>query len=362
MTPAHPLTRTLVVPRLELESGAVLTDLVAAYRTWGQLAPGGGNAVLVEHALTGSANVDEWWPNLIGEGRALDPARYFIVAINALGSCYGTTGPTTPRTPGGVPWGADFPRVSVRDIVNLEAKVADALGVARWAVVLGGSLGGMRALEWTASFPARVGSVLTLGAPARHSAWAIGWNAIARAALLADPKFAAGRYSPEDPPRSGLAAARATSMLSYRAFAGFESRFGRDVEDGRFAVEQWLDRHGESFVARFDANSWLTLSHAMDTHDVARGRGDLASVLRGNGVPARLVGISSDALYPASEVRAVAEAWPTAEYVELVSDHGHDGFLIEEGEVSGIVAAHLKALTERGVDRLVSVHVSFSRP
>jgi homoserine O-acetyltransferase len=151
-------------------------------------------------------------------------------------------------------------------------------------------------------------------------------------------------------------------MLSYRAFESFESRFGRDVEDGRFAVEHWLDRHGESFVARFDANSWLTLSHAMDTHDIARGRGDLASVLRGLEIPACLVGISSDALYPAAEVKAVAEAWPTAEYVELTSDHGHDGFLIEEGEVSGIVAAHLKALATAGVDRLVSVHVSFSRP
>jgi homoserine O-acetyltransferase len=326
------------VDRLELESGEILTDVRVAYRTWGRLAPGGDNAVLVEHALTGSADVDDWWPSLIGEGRALDPRRDFIVAINALGSCYGTTGPTSLRPGSGEPWGPEFPKITVRDMVNLETRVADALGVERFAVALGGSLGGMRALEWAVSYPDRVESVIALGAPARHSAWAIGWNAIARSALLADPKFRDGRYPKDDPPRAGLAAARATSMLSYRSFDGLDQRFARSHQDGRFEVENWLARHGESFILRFEANSWLTLSLAMDTHDLGRGRGDLAAVLGATPVRALLVGISTDVLYPPREVEAVARIWPAAEYLALESSHGHDAFLIEKEAVNRAIA------------------------
>lgn len=331
-------SESLDVGPLELESGEILSDVRVAYRTWGKLARDGANAILVEHALTGSAGVEEWWPGILGSGRALDPSRDFIVATNALGSCYGTTGPTSWRGAAREIWGAAFPRITVRDMVNLEARVADALNVERWSLILGGSLGGMRALEWAATFPGRVGSVLTLGAPAKHSAWAIAWNAIARAALLADSKFRDGRYPPNDPPRKGLAAARATSMLSYRSFPGLDERFGRRLERGRFEVEHWLDRHGQSFVERFDANSWLTLSHAMDTHDLARGRGSMASVLGGLEVDALLIGISSDALYPEEEVEAVARAWPRSRYVTLQTSHGHDGFLIEKEAVNRLVA------------------------
>jgi len=330
---------SLSVDRLELESGEALSDLRVAYRTWGRLAPGGANAVLVEHALTGSAEVDDWWPGLIGEARALDPTRDFVVAINALGSCYGTTGPTSPRPEGGGAWGPAFPKITVRDMVNLEARVADALGVSRWAAVLGGSLGGMRSLEWAVSYPNRVESVIALGAPARHSAWAIGWNAIARSALFADPKFNSGRYEAEDPPAAGLAAARAVSMLSYRSFEGLDRRFGRGQREERFEVEHWLDRHGESFVGRFDANSWLTLSLAMDTHDVARGRGEIADVLKTATARALFIGISTDVLYPAREVEGVARLWPRGEYLELESAHGHDAFLIEKEAVNQAIAS-----------------------
>ena len=337
MKPLHPKTQFVEIARLVLESGDVLERVRVAYRTWGTLASGGDNAVLVEHALTGSPNLDEWWNDILGEGRALDPRKDFVVATNALGSCYGTTGPASAKPDSHDPWGADFPQVTVRDMVNLEAAVADALGVDRWSLVLGGSLGGMRTLEWAIGRPERVGAIAVLGAPARHSAWAVGWNAIARSALTADPRFLNGRYAPDDPPRAGLAAARATSMLSYRSFEGLEERFGRKKEEGRFEVERWLDRHGASFVERFDANSWLTLSRAMDTHDVARGRGTLEEVLGASSARALFVGISTDALYPAREVEGVASLWPGAEFVHLESPHGHDAFLIEGESVNAIL-------------------------
>ena len=335
-----PKASTLTVPRLPLESGDVLFDVEVAYRTWGALSERRDNAVLVEHALTGSPHVDEWWGDVLGHGKALDPERDFVLATNVLGSCYGTTGPTSRRQGRDELWGADFPRITVRDMVNLEVRVAEALDIEKWALVIGGSLGGMRALEWAVSFPERVGAIAVLGAPARHSAWAVGWNAIARSALLADPKFREGRYSADDPPKSGLAAARATSMLSYRSFDGLHERFARrveDTEDGRFEVERWLDRHGATFVDRFDANSWLALSRAMDTHDVVRGRGEIEKVLAGVDVRALFVGISSDVLYPAREVERVAALWPSARYELVESIHGHDAFLIEGETMNALI-------------------------
>jgi homoserine O-acetyltransferase/O-succinyltransferase len=351
----NPKTLTLNVPRLALESGDVLRDITVAYRAWGTLSPEGDNAILVEHALTGSPHLDEWWFDILGPERALDPEKDFVVATNVLGSCYGTTGPLSPREPGSTEiWGADFPKITVRDMVALEAQVADALGVKRWALVIGGSLGGMRALEWAASHPDRVASVAALAAPARHSAWAIGWNAIARSALLADPKFRGGRYPRHDPPNAGLAAARATSMLSYRSFDGLDERFGRKVEDGRFDVERWLDRHGETFVERFDANAWLALSKAMDTHDITRGRGDLKTVVADLDVRALFVAISTDALYPAREVEAVASVWPGSEYVLIDSAHGHDAFLIE-GEVVNAILKSFRQPAMKRVTRTAAV-------
>lgn len=331
-TPLHPETRRFEAGSLRLESGETLRDVVVAYRTWGRLAPGGGNAVLIEHALTGSANVDEWWPGLIGAGRVLDPSRDFIVCANALGSCYGTSGPLSGLGPA-------FPSITLRDMVALEERLSDHLGVSRWSLVIGGSLGGMRALEWGASAPTRVGSVIALGAPAKHSAWAIGWSAIARKALRADPSFRNGRYAADDPPRGGLAAARAVSMVSYRSPECVEFRFGRRAaSDGAFEIEAWLDHHGESFVDRFDANSWLALSRAMDTHDLARGRASsVADALKGLQIPALIVGITSDALYPYAEVERLARDWPGASFARLESPHGHDAFLIEQEQVETLI-------------------------
>ena len=357
MSPAtHPKASTFVVPRLPLESGEILLDVEVAYRTWGSLSERSDNAILVEHALTGSPHIDEWWGDILGPGKALDPERDFVVATNVLGSCYGTTGPTSRRNGGADVWGADFPKITVRDMVNLEARVADAFGIARWSLIVGGSLGGMRALEWAVSYPARTASIAVLGAPARHSAWAVGWNAIARSALLADPKFRDGRYPAEDPPRAGLAAARAASMLSYRSFDGLDDRFGRRTEEGRFDVERWLDRHGETFVERFDANSWLTLSRAMDTHDIARGRGEIDALLSELGVRALFVGISSDVLYPAREVEGVAARWPSARYELVESIHGHDAFLIEGETVNAVIREFRDPTMKRSTRSSAVVH------
>jgi homoserine O-acetyltransferase/O-succinyltransferase len=341
---ASPEIRQLRLPApLVLESGVELAQVNIAYRTWGYLNTAGDNAVLVCHALTGSADVDSWWPALLGPGRALDPERDFVVCSNVLGSCYGTTGPTSPAPGGGVAWGPAFPAVTVRDMVRLQRALLAALGVRGLRLVIGGSLGGMQALEWVASFPALVEAAVVIAAPGRHSAWATALSAAQRAAIEADPRFRGGHYPAEDPPRDGLATARMIAMCSYRSPESFRGRFGREVgPDGRFAVEGYLRHHGDRLVARFDANTYLTLVGAMDSHDVARGRGEYAEVLRRVRVPTLVVAISSDVLYPPEEVGELARRLPHATLELLSSPHGHDAFLTE-GEVVATLVARFRA-------------------
>lgn len=338
-------TRWVTLPgSFVTESGAVLPSVRVAYRTWGRLAPEGGNAVLVCHALTGSADVDSWWPSLIGPGRALDPERDFIVASNVLGSCYGTTGPTSPLPdqpgqPGRTePYRALFPRVTVRDMVHVQARLLDQLGVARLALVVGGSLGGMQVLEWAALYPERVGAIAPLAVSARHSAWCIGWSEAQRQAIYNDPRWRAGDYGDAEPPAAGLAVARMIAMCTYRTRGSFESRFGRtEHAPGRFEVESYLRHQGEKLVERFDANAYVTLTLAMDSHDLGRGRGELGDVLAGIETPALVVGIDSDGLYPLDEQRELARGLPAARLAVVASEHGHDGFLIETAEIEGLL-------------------------
>ena len=300
--------------------------------------------MLVCHALTGSADVDAWWPALLGAGRTLDPERDLVVCANVLGSCYGTTGPTSPRPGTAAPWGPDFPAVTVRDMVRLQRELLAALGVRRLRLVIGGSLGGMQALEWAATFPGLVDAVAVIAAPGRHPAWATALSAAQRAAIVADPRFAGGRYPAAEGPRDGLAAARMMAMCSYRSPASFGQRFGRAVgDDGRFEVERYLQHHGERLVDRFDANTYLTLVAAMDSHDVARGRGEYEDVLRTLLVPTLLVAIDSDVLYPPSELEELAELLPDASLATLRSLHGHDAFLIAGTEVDDLVREFLAA-------------------
>jgi homoserine O-acetyltransferase len=322
-----------------LESGERLPSVTVAYRTWGRLGARGDNAVLVCHALTGSADIDRWWGALLGPGRALDPGRDFVVCSNVLGSCYGTTGPASPRPGGATRWGGDFPAVTVRDIVRVQAALLDALGVRRLRLVVGGSLGGMQALEWALLFPGRVDAVAPIAVSARHSAWCIGLSEAQRQAIYADPRWRGGHYPAGDAPEAGLAVARQIAMCTYRSRASLEARFPRDeAGDGGFAVESWLHHHGRALVDRFDASAYVTLTKAMDTHDVGRGRGGWRAALATVRVPALVVSIDTDVLYPPVEQEELAAGLPGGRLATLVSPHGHDAFLIEGEAVNALVA------------------------
>lgn len=319
---------------IHLEYGAKLQGARVAYRTWGTPRP---EAVLVCHALTGNADADDWWEGLFGQGKTLDPDKDYIISSNVLGSCYGTTGPTS--YPGGsVDWyGSRFPTVTIRDMVQVQAALLDHLGVKRLKLVIGGSLGAMQALEWAAMFPDRVDAVAAIAAGATQSAWAVGFSEAQKAAIEADARFRDGFYLPGDGPDDGLAAARMIAMVSYRGPDSFETRFGRRQTEEGFEVQSYLRYQGRKLVERFDANTYLGLVEAMDSHDLGRGRGPLEKALAAIDVPTLAVGITSDVLYPIAEVRALAGALPNCRYETLVASHGHDSFLIETDDLNRIV-------------------------
>ena len=322
-----------------LESGAELPEVQVAYRTWGRLAPDGGNAVLVCHALTGSADADAWWGGLFGPGKALDPERDFIVCSNVLAGCYGSSGPIQPHPEDGEPWGSRFPVVTVRDMVHLQALLLENLGVERLALVLGPSLGGMQVLEWAATYPGRVAAIAPIGVSGRHSAWCIAIGEAQRRAIYLDPEWQDGRYPADRPPRHGLAVARMMAMVSYRSWENFEQRFGRKLQDWdrQYAAASYLNYQGEKLYRRFDANTYVRLTQAMDSHDLARGRGGYAEVLRAIDIPALVVSVDSDVLYPPREQRELAQLLPQAQYEVLHTPAGHDGFLIETDTLSDML-------------------------
>jgi len=333
-------TRYLRVGEMfELEDGRTIDDVVIAYRTWGDITNAEDNAILICHALTGSADVDAWWPNIIGPGRAFDPAHDFIVCANILGSCYGTTGPVSPNPHNGGRYRADFPRVSVRDMVNLQRVLLDELGIERLELVTGPSLGGMQALEWAAMYPERVGSIVPIGVGGQHSAWCIGISEAQRAAIQADPNWNGGYYSDDRPPAQGLAAARMMAVCTYRSWHSFDERFGRDKRsEEAYEVQSYLRHQGEKINDRFDANTYVTLTHAMHTHDLGRDRGQYHDVLASIRQPALVLSVSTDTLYPPHEQVALAELLPNARYQVLDSAHGHDGFLIETNDLADTIS------------------------
>jgi len=318
---------------LKLESGEVLPDTRIAYRSWGRLSATADNAVVVCHALTGSPDVDLWWSGLLGPGRAFDPDRDFVICCNVLGSCYGSTGPASQAPEGRGRWGGDFPVVTVRDIVRAQRHLLDHLGVRGIRLVVGGSLGGMQALEWAIDDP-RVQTAAIIAAPARHSAWSIAIAEAQRAAITADAHWCGGHYDPSSPPAGGLAAARKMAMCSYRTPLSLGERFDRRTSnDGGFEVSDWLNHHGGKLVERFDAASYVRLTHAMDSHDVGRGRGGHRLVLAALEIPILAVAIDSDGLYPPAEQLEIAELAPLGEIAWLRSPHGHDAFLIETADL-----------------------------
>jgi homoserine O-acetyltransferase len=360
----HPGHRRWVeLPRpLRLEAGGELPGVRLAYETWGTLDADASNAVLVLHALTGDSHVSGpaedghptagWWEGLIGAGRALDPAHWFIVAPNVVGGCQGSTGPAS-TSPDGRPWGSRFPLVTPRDAVVAETVLADALGVERWACVVGGSMGGMRALEWAATEPDRVERLFLVASPAATTADQIGWAAPQLAAIRSDAGWRGGDYHNAPPghgPHAGLGIARRMAHLSYRSSFELGERFGRRAQDdedpfhgGRYAVESYLDHHAAKLVWRFDAASYVRLTEMMNAHDVGRGRGGVMAGLARVRARTLVAAISSDRLYPPEQQAELAAGIPGAGPLRLIdSPYGHDGFLIESLTVGSLLTELLE--------------------
>ncbi|HUW04520.1 MAG TPA: homoserine O-acetyltransferase [Acidimicrobiales bacterium] len=354
-----------------LEGGDLLLEPTVAYETFGTLDADAGNAVLVCHALTGDAHVAGpakpgqatagWWSELIGPGKALDTGRYFVVCVNVLGSCQGTTGPASPHPDDGEPYGSRFPVVTVRDMVRTQAAVADELGVDRWLTIVGGSMGGMQALEWAVMYPHRVRSLVPIATCLAASAQQIGWWSTGRRIIRLDRNWRGGDYydaADGDGPHDGLALARQISQITFRSDDVFTERFGRDVVEPeerfelwqRFEVERYLEYHGDKLVRRFDANSYLVLTKAMDLHDLARSRGGMQRAVHRIEAPLLSIGVSSDNLYPAYQSRQIAESVEEgggrSRYVELESPHGHDAFLIEHAQLAPTLSGFLDEIQE----------------
>ena len=355
------------IGRVEFESGESIPNARLAYQTYGTLSPERDNAILVLHALTGDSNLnhpaepghptDGWWPGLVGPGLPVDTDRWFVVAPNMLGGCQGSTGPAS-IAPDGAEWGARFPFTTIADQVRAQHALARSLGIDRWFAVLGGSMGGMHVLEWAVQFPDEVDRIAVIAAPAISSADQIGLNSVQVQAIKADPLFRGGRYydAPDgEGPHQGLALARRMALLNYRSPTELNDRFSRSWQSGisplggggRFAVESYLDFHGNKFTRRFDANSYVTLVEAMNSHDLGRGRAGVQAALESITAVALVEGIDSDRLFPVADQELIARHLPgnlDGEVpVVIESKFGHDGFLIEFDvvgrEISRLLAA-----------------------
>lgn len=338
---------------LQLESGRLLANPTLHYAVYGRLNAARDNAVLVCHALSGSALVGSWWPEIFGPGAVLSLEHDFVICINMLGSCYGSTGPGSVDPETGLVYGPDFPLVSIRDNVRAQAQLLDSLGIRRLRLVLGGSIGGMQALEWAIHDPERVKEAVIIGV-APLTAMGLALNHLQRQAIQSDPDWDGGYYLPHKQPRQGLALARQIAMLSYKSPELFEERFGRNpnrngedpwahddqgggLSGGRFDIAGYLDMQGQRFVDRFDANAYLAILRTMDTWDPLRG-GESADETFGRiSAQLKFVGISSDWLFPAETVEAFAgsirKAGVRADYRLMTSSHGHDAFLAEQVEL-----------------------------
>ncbi len=365
----HPGRRTFVrLGSVELDDGTALPDVTMAYESWGTLAPDGSNAVLVLHALTGDSHVHGdagrghksagWWNEVVGPGKAIDTDEYFVLAPNVLGGCQGTTGPASPAADGN-PWGSRFPWVTVRDQVRAEAMLADHLGIERFALVVGASMGGHRVLEWAVGYPKRVGAIAPIATAAQTSADQIAWAHTQNLAIEMDPAFRGGDYydaAPGEGPHRGLALARQIAHATYRSAEELDERFGRipqhaeePLQGGRYAVESYLDHHGNKLVERFDANSYRIINRSMMTHDVGRERGGVATALSTVTAHALVLAVDSDRLFLPQDCERIAALLPhsgPARYIR--SPHGHDGFLVEHEQVSRLLGRFLRQVAPVG--------------
>lgn len=351
-----------------LEAGGSLQPVSIRYAVYGELNEQRDNAVLVCHALSGSARAADWWPEMFsgpsdgeaakdyGSGSVFDLSRDCVICTNLLGSCYGSTGPTSLNPATGKPFGPDFPLVTIRDVVRAQAHVLDGLGVKRVRMVIGASIGGMQALQWAVDYPGRVEHCIAIGT-APLAAMGLALNHLQRRAIQLDPKFNAGRYAASQQPSCGLGLARGIAMCSYKSAELFGERYARKPNrngedplqslDHRYDVAGYLDYQGEKFVERFDANSYLVISKLMDNFDLVRGYASEEEALGRITAHISMVGISSDWLFPPSDVRALAErieqAGAQCEYTEFESSHGHDGFLADVDAIASVVSGRFNA-------------------
>ncbi|KKC24433.1 homoserine O-acetyltransferase MetX [Sphingomonas sp. SRS2] len=361
---------TLAGP-LRLDGGARLAPVEIAYETYGALNADRSNAILICHALTGDQHVASvhprtgkpgWWTRMVGTGRPIDPARHFIVCANVLGSCLGSSGPASIDPKKDAPFAMRFPVITIRDMVRAQAMLLDHLGVGMLSAVVGGSMGGMQVLEWAATYPDRVRSAVAIATAARHSAQNIAFHEVGRQAIMADPKWNRGDYyADNDPPAAGLAVARMAAHITYLSEAGLTEKFGRRLQarpgkqdgaksfgfDADFQIESYLRHQGISFVDRFDANSYLYITRAMDYFDLAEEHGGLLANAFDKATRFCLVSFDTDWLYPTAESRAIVHALNAAgapvSFVELSSPFGHDAFLLDVPDLNRVVDGFLRA-------------------
>jgi homoserine O-acetyltransferase len=354
---------------LALESGKQFGPVTVAYETYGQLAAEKNNAIFVCHALTGDAHVagynskkdrkPGWWDEFVGPGKGLDTDKYFIICANVLSGCKGTTGPSSINTATNRPHGLGFPFITVGDIVRVHSELVRHLGIEKLLAVIGGSLGGMQVLQWAASFPDQLNSAICLASAAKLSAQGIAFNAVGRRAILIDPKYNGGDYyDDEEGPRYGLALARMVAHITYLSEVSIENKFGRRLQtdeqefsfdlahETEFQVESYLHYQGKRFVERFDANSYLCLTHAMDYFDLAASFGTLADAFRKTSARFLITSYTSDWLFPTAQsqklVRALLQAQQDVTFVELESSYGHDAFLLEVEQLDNMITPFLE--------------------
>ena len=350
---------------LALDAGVALSPFQIAYKTYGTLNAERSNAVLVCHALTGDQHVASvhpvtdkpgWWETMVGPDKPIDTTRYFVICPNVVGACMGTTGPSSTNPQTDKPWGLEFPVITIRDMVRAQAMLLNHLGIETLFSVAGGSMGGMQVLQWAASYPQRVFSALPIACATRHSAQNIAFHEVGRQAIMADPDWRGGRYHLEGTnPRRGLAVARMGAHITYLSDAALHRKFGRKFQDREnptfsfdadFEVESYLRHQGSSFVERFDANSYLYLTRAMDYFDLAADyEGLVANAFKDTPTRFCVISFTSDWLFPTAESRAIVHALNAGgarvSFAEIVTDKGHDAFLLEEPELFDIVRGFL---------------------
>ncbi len=372
--PGHRLELGEEAP-LHLDCGVDLAPVTIAYQTYGRLNADKSNAILICHALTGDQYVAErhpitgkpgWWEEMVGPGRVLDTDRYFLICANVLGGCMGTTGPADLNPATGKAWCLSFPVITIGDMVRAQLRLVDHLGIDQLFCVIGGSMGGMQVLDWAVRYPHRVFTAVQIATAARHSAQNIAFAEVGRQAIIADPGWCGGDYPLHDTkPHRGLAVARMAAHITYLSEAALHRKFGRNLQgreltygfDADFQVESYLRHQGSTFVERFDANSYLYITRAMDYFDLAADHGGvLANAFRGSKVRFCVISFSSDWLFPTPESRAVVHALnavaANVSFVEVASDKGHDAFLLDEPEFHATLSGFLDGAAEhRGLPR-----------